>query len=273
MISGTITDLSGRTLSGQTGEAFWNSVRHADPLAVGLNCALGIDELKGHITELSRVAGVPVSCHPNAGLPNELGEYDEAPDAHGRRHGRSGRSRHLQPGWRVLRHDAGAHCGARPGGRRDRTSSGARTATKTRLSGPRADVDRRDVAAGERRRAHQRDRLGEVRQTHSWRRLRRGRNRRPRPGRERRTNHRREHGRRHARRGRSHDPLPEPHRDRARHQSGAGDDRFVEVACDRSRTQVCAGQVGRELDQPQRGRRTVPRASSTRPDVSARRSS
>lgn len=79
MISGTITDLSGRTLSGQTGEAFWNSVRHADPLAVGLNCALGIDELRGHITELSRVADVAVSCHPNAGLPNELGEYDEEP--------------------------------------------------------------------------------------------------------------------------------------------------------------------------------------------------
>jgi len=80
MISGTITDLSGRTLSGQTGEAFWNSVRHADPIAVGLNCALGIDELKGHITELARVADVAVSCHPNAGLPNELGEYDEEPE-------------------------------------------------------------------------------------------------------------------------------------------------------------------------------------------------
>lgn len=79
MISGTITDLSGRTLSGQTAEAFWNSVRHARPLAVGLNCALGIDELRGHITELARVAEVAISCHPNAGLPNELGEYDEVP--------------------------------------------------------------------------------------------------------------------------------------------------------------------------------------------------
>ncbi|HUF83071.1 MAG TPA: homocysteine S-methyltransferase family protein, partial [Acidimicrobiia bacterium] len=80
MVSGTITDLSGRTLSGQTGEAFWNSVRHAQPLSVGLNCALGIDELRGHIAELARVADVPVSCHPNAGLPNELGEYDQAPE-------------------------------------------------------------------------------------------------------------------------------------------------------------------------------------------------
>ena len=79
MISGTITDLSGRTLSGQTTEAFWNSVRHAKPLSVGLNCALGAGDLKGHITELSRVADTYVSCHPNAGLPNELGEYDETP--------------------------------------------------------------------------------------------------------------------------------------------------------------------------------------------------
>lgn len=80
MISGTITDLSGRTLSGQTAEAFWNSVRHAKPLSVGLNCALGARDLKGHIAELSRVADTHISCHPNAGLPNELGEYDEAPE-------------------------------------------------------------------------------------------------------------------------------------------------------------------------------------------------
>ena len=79
MISGTITDLSGRTLSGQTAEAFWNSVRHANPLSVGLNCALGAKDLKGHIAELSQVADTFISCHPNAGLPNELGEYDETP--------------------------------------------------------------------------------------------------------------------------------------------------------------------------------------------------
>ncbi len=78
MISGTITDLSGRTLSGQTVEAFWNSVRHAKPLSVGLNCALGARDLKGYVAELSRVADTVVSCHPNAGLPNELGEYDES---------------------------------------------------------------------------------------------------------------------------------------------------------------------------------------------------
>jgi len=79
IISGTITDRSGRTLSGQTTEAFWNSVSHARPLAIGLNCALGADLMKPYVQELSRVAGTAVSAYPNAGLPNEFGGYDEAP--------------------------------------------------------------------------------------------------------------------------------------------------------------------------------------------------
>src|SRR6476661_5882572 len=79
MISGTITDASGRTLSGQTAEAFWNSVRHARPLSVGFNCALGAKQLRPHIEELSRIADVYVSAHPNAGLPNAMAEYDEQP--------------------------------------------------------------------------------------------------------------------------------------------------------------------------------------------------
>lgn len=79
MISGTITDVSGRTLSGQTTEAFWNSVRHVKPLSIGLNCALGAKELRPYIEELSGIADTYVSAHPNAGLPNELGEYDEMP--------------------------------------------------------------------------------------------------------------------------------------------------------------------------------------------------
>ena len=77
MISGTITDLSGRTLSGQTPEAFWNSVRHARPLSIGLNCALGAAQLRAHVAELSRVADTLVCAYPNAGLPNEFGGYDE----------------------------------------------------------------------------------------------------------------------------------------------------------------------------------------------------
>ncbi len=79
MISGTITDRSGRTLSGQTAEAFWYSVRHAKPWAVGLNCALGADELRPYIAEISRVADTLVLAYPNAGLPNDMGEYDETP--------------------------------------------------------------------------------------------------------------------------------------------------------------------------------------------------
>ncbi|HEX7341170.1 MAG TPA: homocysteine S-methyltransferase family protein [Rhodanobacteraceae bacterium] len=80
MISGTITDKSGRTLSGQTAEAFYYSLKHARPLSIGLNCALGAEELRPHIQDLARVAECRISTHPNAGLPNELAEYDETPE-------------------------------------------------------------------------------------------------------------------------------------------------------------------------------------------------
>ncbi len=81
MISGTITDQSGRTLSGQTAEAFWYSLMHARPLTIGLNCALGAKDLRRHVQELARVADCFVTAHPNAGLPNEMGGYDESPEA------------------------------------------------------------------------------------------------------------------------------------------------------------------------------------------------
>jgi len=80
MISGTITDASGRTLSGQTAEAFWNSLSHVDPVSIGLNCALGAAELRQYVEELSNVVTCHISAHPNAGLPNEFGEYDESPE-------------------------------------------------------------------------------------------------------------------------------------------------------------------------------------------------
>ncbi len=80
MISGTITDASGRTLSGQTAEAFWYSLRHSQPLAIGLNCALGAKDLRQHVDVLATVADTHVSCHPNAGLPNAFGGYDETPE-------------------------------------------------------------------------------------------------------------------------------------------------------------------------------------------------
>ena len=81
IVSGTITDASGRTLSGQTAEAFWYSLRHFPLLAIGLNCALGAHELRQHIAVLAQVADAPVSCHPNAGLPNAFGGYDETPES------------------------------------------------------------------------------------------------------------------------------------------------------------------------------------------------
>ena len=79
IISGTITDLSGRTLSGQTIEAFWNSIRHAKPFAVGINCALGGKEMAPYVAEFSKIADTHICIYPNAGLPNEMGEYDESP--------------------------------------------------------------------------------------------------------------------------------------------------------------------------------------------------
>ena len=81
MISATITDLSGRTLSGQTIEGFYNSIIHANPISVGLNCALGPKELEPYLIELNRISEVYTSIHPNAGLPNAFGEYDETPDS------------------------------------------------------------------------------------------------------------------------------------------------------------------------------------------------
>lgn len=81
MVSGTITDASGRTLSGQTPEAFWNSLSHANLLSIGLNCALGAKDMMPHINEISKVSWVYTTAYPNAGLPNEFGQYDESPEA------------------------------------------------------------------------------------------------------------------------------------------------------------------------------------------------
>ncbi len=81
MISGTITDLSGRTLSGQTPTAFWHSLRHAKPFTIGLNCALGANAMRAHLDELSSIADTFVCAYPNAGLPNEFGQYDETPES------------------------------------------------------------------------------------------------------------------------------------------------------------------------------------------------
>ncbi len=106
MISGTITDASGRTLSGQTLEAFYISVMHAEPLSIGLNCALGADQMRPHIEELSQIASCYVSCYPNAGLPNAMGEYDESPESMAAKVGEFARE-----GWVNL---VGGCCGTTP---------------------------------------------------------------------------------------------------------------------------------------------------------------
>ena len=106
IVSGTITDASGRTLSGQTAEAFYNSIRHARALAVGLNCALGARELRPYVEELSRLAERFTSCHPNAGLPNAFGEYEDSPESMAAHIGEWARS-----GWLNI---AGGCCGTTP---------------------------------------------------------------------------------------------------------------------------------------------------------------
>ena len=114
-ISVTIVDLSGRTLSGQTVEAFWNSIAEAKPLIVGVNCSLGAKEMRPHVEELSRLAGTYTSSHPNAGLPNAFGGYDEQPARHGGA-ARLLRARGVrQHRRRLLRHDAGPHACNRRG--------------------------------------------------------------------------------------------------------------------------------------------------------------
>ena len=164
MVSGTIVDASGRTLSGQTLEAFWTSVRHARPMLVGLNCSLGAKQLREHVVEMSRLADVPLAAYPNAGLPNELGGYDETPDQTVDDAGRVGARGPDQPRRLVLREHARAHGGDRGGGRRGPAAASSRSAP-TRPGSPASSRSRSRCPAGVRqhRRADQRDRVAPVR--------------------------------------------------------------------------------------------------------------
>ena len=119
-ISVTIVDKSGRTLSGQTVEAFWTSVAHADPVIVGVNCSLGAREMRPSVEALARVAPVPVASYPNAGLPNAFGGFDETPEITSALLGEFAQRRPRQRRRRLLRHDAGAHPADRGRGRRRR---------------------------------------------------------------------------------------------------------------------------------------------------------
>ena len=221
IMSGTITDASGRTLSGQVTEAFWNSVRHVRPLAVGLNCALGAADMRPYVAELARLADTFVSSHPNAGLPNAFGEYDESPEQMAATLGEFAAS--------GLVNIVGGCCGTTPA--HIEAIAEAADGAAPRIPGraparhapgrARAAHDHRRQPVRQRRRAHQHHRLGEVPQPDQGRRLRhRPDGRRP-AGRERRPGHRRQHGRGHDRRRRRDGPLPQAGRQRARHQPGA----------------------------------------------------
>ena len=226
MISGTITDMSGRLLSGQTPGAFWNSVRHANPVTIGLNCALGAREMRAHIAELGRLADTYVCAYPNAGLPNEFGYYDESPEFMAELLGEFATA--------GLVNVVGGCCGTTP----DHIAAIAK-AVAGKAPRPIPEVPRQLAAvrpgslyadAGnslrEYRRAHQRHRLGQIPQADHRRRLHQRAHHRARAGRERRAGDRRQHGRGAARLRRGDGDLPQSDRRRAGHRARAGDGRL-----------------------------------------------
>ncbi len=210
MISGTITDLSGRTLSGQTPTAFWHSMQPRQPFSIGLNCALGAREMRAHLAELSRVADTLICAYPNAGLPNEFGLYDESPEYMAGLVKRVRRGRPRQHPRRLLRHDAAAHPRHRAGGQGRQAARGAghpADAAAVRAGAVRAHA-RHQVR--ERRRAHQRHGLGPLPQADQGGRPFGRARRRARPGRQRRADHRHQHGRGPARLAEGDGRVPQP---------------------------------------------------------------
>ena len=205
MVSVTITDASGRTLSGQTVEAFWNSVSHFPMLSVGFNCALGPDRMRPYLEELSRIAPCFVSCHPNAGLPNEFGGYDETPAQM-----RRVLCEFAENGWLNV---VGGCCGTTPEHIRviaegmESISPRVRPSIPgySRLSGLEPLTLRPEGNFIDGRRADQRHRLEKVRPPGPQRRLRSGPRSGPRPGRQRSQRPRRQHGRGAARRRKGDD--------------------------------------------------------------------
>ncbi len=235
MVSGTITDLSGRMLSGQTPEAFWISIEHAAPFSIGLNCALGAKEMRAHIADLARVADTLVCAYPNAGLPNEFGLYDESPE--------------YMAGLLAEFADAGlvnivgGCCGTTPAhiraiaeavrGKPPRKLPARPRAL--RLSGLEPFVLTPDIPfvnVGERTNVTGSARFRKLVTAGDYPAALVGR---PRSGRERRPGDRRQHGRGPARFRSCDDDLPPPRRRRAGHRPGAGDGRLLEVQGDRGR--------------------------------------
>ncbi len=235
-------------------------MRHARPLSVGLNCALGAALMRPYIEELAAKADVFVSVYPNAGLPNPMSDtgFDETPEI------TSSLLREFADAGFV--NIAGGCCGTTPEHIRAIARAVEGVAPRPvpalpkpmRLAGPRAGHRRRRLAVRERRRAHQRHRLEGLRAADPERAVRGGGQRRAPAGGERRAGHRRQHGRGDARLGRGDEPLPEPDRQRARHRARAGHDRQLQVERDRGRPEVRAGQVDRQLDLAEGRRGGVP---------------
>ncbi len=235
MLSVTIVDQSGRTLSGQTVEAFWISVSHMELLSVGINCALGAKQMRPYVEELSHLAPVHISCHPNAGLPNAFGGFDETPERMA-----ADLRDFSSNGWLNI---AGGCCGSTPAHIRAIADAVRGLAPHvlskperyTRFSGLEPLVLRPGLAFRQHRRTHQRHRFAEIFQADSRRRVRSGAGRGPPAGRKRRADHRHQHGRSHARFRARHDHVSAPHRRRARHRPRADHDRQLELEGDRSR--------------------------------------
>ncbi len=174
MISGTITDASGRTLSGQTAEAFFNSMRHVNPISIGFNCALGAKQLRQYVEELAGTADCYVNAHPNAGLPNEFGEYDESPEDMAEELGEWAKSGLPEHHRRLLRHHPAAHQGDCRSRRQVPAAQEGRQQLRAAPVRPGTLQHRRGLAVRQRRRAHQRHRLRQVRAPDPRRRVRRG---------------------------------------------------------------------------------------------------
>ena len=270
MISVTITDRSGRTLSGQTIDAFWVSIAHARPFSVGINCALGARDMRPYLAELARIADCYVSCYPNAGLPNAFGQYDEQPAETG------GYLREFATSGFV--NIVGGCCGTTPDhiaaiARRRRSGLPPRRAIPANLGisamsafvhavrGARDADHPARLQLPDDRRADQRHRLAAVRAADQGGRLRR---------------RRREVALEQVRGGanlidvnmdegmldseQAMTALPQLHRHRARNRARAVHDRQLEVVGDPGRPEVRAGQAGRQLDQPEGRRSRLPGA-------------
>ena len=280
MISVTITDRSGRTLSGQTLDAFYVSIRHARPFSVGINCALGARDMRPYIAELARDGRVLRQRLSERRPAQRVRPVRRAARRDRRAAARLRRQRLRQHHRRLLRDDAGSHRGGAQGGR----GAGAAGAAGRFVAGSSPTARSSDIEAPARtatiallpvlrprdadhparqqlpddRRAHQRHRLGEVRPPDQERQLRRSGARGGGAGARRRQPDRRQHGRRHARLRAGHDDVPELHRHRARDRPRAGDGRQLEVVGDRGRPEVRAGQGRRQLDQPEGRRSRLP---------------